>query len=78
LGCGASDDRDRLLRLSVDSRAELKVDPCGEGRGGYLHRNPECWQAFLRRKSLQRAFRAEIDRAAKEKLIQELRKRVWE
>jgi predicted RNA-binding protein YlxR (DUF448 family) len=42
------------------------------GRGGYLHRNENCWRAFIGRKSHYRAFRTEVSRAAKEQLILEL------
>jgi len=46
----------------------------GVGRGGYLHQRAECWQGFLKRKSLYRAFRVEIDKGVKEKLVRELAK----
>jgi predicted RNA-binding protein YlxR (DUF448 family) len=46
----------------------------GAGRGGYLHQRIECWQRFLKRKSLYRAFHVEVDRGAKEKLVRELAK----
>jgi predicted RNA-binding protein YlxR (DUF448 family) len=48
------------------------------GRGGYLHRKQDCWRAFLRRKGIYRAFRVEVSRAAKDRLIQELKDRNWE
>jgi predicted RNA-binding protein YlxR (DUF448 family) len=56
----------------------LTVDRLGNGRGGYLHRAEPCWQAFIRRKSLHRAFRLEISRDAKEKLVRELKERYRE
>jgi predicted RNA-binding protein YlxR (DUF448 family) len=67
-----------MIRLVVADRVRLKVDIQGTGRGGYLHIAEECWQAFMRRKSLHRAFRTAINRDAKEKLIQELKQRYLE
>jgi predicted RNA-binding protein YlxR (DUF448 family) len=59
-------------------QARLKVDRLADGRGGYLHAAQECWQAFIRKKSLYRAFRTAIDKDAKEKLVQELKQRYLE
>jgi predicted RNA-binding protein YlxR (DUF448 family) len=77
LGCGARDQQAKLIRLTA-AHQELRIDPEGTGRGGYLHRDEACWHDFLRRKSLYRAFRVEINRSSKEKLIRELRERNWE
>lgn len=49
------------------------IDRTGHGRGGYLHRAQDCWQAFLRRKSSYRAFRREISKGVKEQLIERLK-----
>jgi predicted RNA-binding protein YlxR (DUF448 family) len=54
---------------------ELRPDRSGGGRGGYLHAARVCWQAFLKKRSHYRAFRGEIDKEAKEKLIRELSER---
>ncbi len=67
-----------LLRLVVRGDAELQLDRLGKGRGGYLHKAEGCWEAFLRKKSLYRAFHLEIKREAREKLILALRDRNWE
>jgi uncharacterized protein len=78
LGCGARDDQRKLIRLVVTDRADLQIDDRGGGRGGYLHREPECWQNLMRRKSLHRAFRVALNKDAKIKLIQRLKERNWE
>ncbi|MEK6600913.1 MAG: YlxR family protein [Candidatus Binatota bacterium] len=78
LGCGARDDQRALLRLVVQGNGELKVDRLEKGRGGYLHKTQECWSAFLRKKNLYRAFRLEVGRELREKLILTLRDRHWE
>ena len=62
-----------LLRIVIQERGELKVDRLGTGRGGYLHPAESCWESFLRRKSLYRAFHQEVTRPAKEKLVHVLR-----
>jgi predicted RNA-binding protein YlxR (DUF448 family) len=75
LGCGLRDNQSRLIRLRAGGRGELIADDSGLGRGGYLHHGRECWEQFLRRKSMYRAFHAEIGKGAKEALIQELKGR---
>jgi uncharacterized protein len=77
LGCGTQDEQDQLMRLALADDGRLVIDRF-HGRGGYLHRKQSCWQAFLGRKSHYRAFRVEVSRAAKERLIQELKDRDWE
>jgi predicted RNA-binding protein YlxR (DUF448 family) len=74
LGCGVRDDKNNLIRLTVTDQGHLKID-WNQGRGGYLHENPKCWQAFLSRKGHYRAFHVEVSRAHKENLIQELERR---
>jgi predicted RNA-binding protein YlxR (DUF448 family) len=56
---------------------ELKFDR-NAGRGGYLHGARDCWQRFLKKRSHYRAFRVEISKGAKEKLINELSERYGE
>ncbi|MGE5218443.1 MAG: YlxR family protein [Chloroflexota bacterium] len=77
LGCGARDDQRGLLRLALTDDGRLCVDR-HRGRGGYLHRNEDCWRKFLARKGLYRAFHVEVSRAAKEQLVRELKGRDWE
>jgi uncharacterized protein len=76
LGCGAREDKCRLIRLRAGAQGELIVDDSGAGRGGYLHAALECWEKFRRRKSVYRAFHVEIGKSAKEKLVEALEKLV--
>ncbi|MBI2358476.1 MAG: YlxR family protein [Deltaproteobacteria bacterium] len=69
LGCGARDDQEAMLRLVIRGEGELRIERHGQGRGGYLHKKEGCWEAFVRRKSLSRAFRSEVGRGAREKLV---------
>ncbi len=78
LGCGVRDNKGNLLRLVVTTSGELIVDQMGTGRGGYLHEKGTCWEAFLGKKKLYRAFHLEIGREARGKLIQGLRDRCRE
>ena len=77
LGCGARDEQAKLLRLSITGDGEIAVAR-REGRGGYLHREENCWAKFLNRKSHYRAFHMEISRAAREKLVRQLKAGDWE
>ena len=72
LGCGDKDDHKNLIRITIGADGELISDSRGYGRGGYLHHRHDCWQAFLRRKNTQRAFRVNISKEAKRRLIQVL------
>ena len=63
-----------MIRFRVTEQGDLQIDKKGAGRGGYLHQRAECWDGFLKRKSLHRAFHVEIDRGAKERLVRELEK----
>lgn len=74
LGCNGRDEQTGLIRLRATEQGDLQIDTQGEGRGGYLHQRAECWQGFLKRKSLYRAFHVEIDKGAKERLVRELAK----
>jgi len=69
LGCGVRDDQKSLIRIIIGADGELITDSRGYGRGGYLHHRYDCWQAFLRRKNTHRAFRVNISKEAKQKLI---------
>ncbi len=78
LGCGVRDNKKNLLRLVATTSGELIVDQMGTGRGGYLHEKGTCWEAFLGKKKVYRAFHLEIGREARGKLIQGLRDRCRE
>jgi uncharacterized protein len=75
LGCGEQAERSQLIRLRAGTMGELIADKIGTGRGGYLHRAEQCWEKFMRRKSVYRAFRVEIGKSEKEKLVQALKER---
>jgi predicted RNA-binding protein YlxR (DUF448 family) len=75
VGCGRTDDQATLLRIVVREDGELEVNRLGKGRGGYLHAADNCWDLFLKKKSLYRAFHKEIDRAGRQRLVSALQER---
>ena len=75
LGCGRVDDQAALLRMRIREDGELEISQQGEGRSGYLHTAEACWQLFIRKKGVYRAFHKEIDHAARERLVLALRGR---
>ena len=57
LGCRGRDEQTNLVRLV--RRGDAVVDataPRLPGRGGYLHRDPACWELAERRRAVQRFF----------------------
>jgi len=72
LGCGARERKSLLVRLIVNAAGQLEIAAHGQ-RGGYLHRREQCWSGFVNRKSHFRAFRVEVGKPAKEKLLGELK-----
>jgi predicted RNA-binding protein YlxR (DUF448 family) len=63
-----------MIRLTAPQADLLKIDRDGSGRGGYLHRAQPCWQAFVKRKSVYRAFHLEVSKRAREDLVRALQK----
>lgn len=78
LGCGLTEEQNKLIRVIRGNDGGLKIDRLSAGRGGYLHAAQNCWLAFLKRRSHFRAFRVEIEKSAKERLLNELNERHWE
>ncbi|MGH7846863.1 MAG: DUF448 domain-containing protein [Candidatus Binatia bacterium] len=72
MGCAKRADKEALLRF-VWHEGELKISLGGVGRGGYLHKSTECWEALIHRKNLYRTFHARVEREQREKFVQTLR-----
>lgn len=51
-----------LLRFRRAPDGRVDVDPAAQapGRGAYLHRDPACLELARRRRSLERALRAQV------------------
>ena len=57
LGCRGRSDQADLLRLVRAGDAVVDAtSPRLPGRGGYLHRDPACWQLAEQRRAVQRFF----------------------
>ena len=78
LGCGGRDDQKNLIRITIAADGELITDSRGYGRGGYFHHRHGCWQSFVGRKNTHRAFRVNLSKEAKQKIIQVLSERYRE
>ena len=62
IGCRIRDEKHRLIRIVVRDRSvAVDLQQTQPGRGAYLHPRPECFERALKRRSLGRALRSEID-----------------
>ena len=62
IGCRARDEKAVLLRVVAhDASVEIDIHHVMPGRGAYLHPRPGCLEQALKRRSLGRALRSEID-----------------
>jgi predicted RNA-binding protein YlxR (DUF448 family) len=62
IGCRSREERVRLIRIVLrDGGVAVDVRQREPGRGAYLHPRPECLEQALKRRSLGRALRSEID-----------------
>jgi len=73
IGCQANDDKRDLVRIVRTSDGHVEVDPTGKanGRGAYVCRTAECFEAAVRRKRIDSALRVrlmddDIDRLRRE------------
>ena len=62
VGCREEGGKRGLIRLVRGPDGAAAPDPTGRapGRGAYLHPDPACWQVARRRRSLERALRAQV------------------
>lgn len=62
IGCRIRDEKHRLIRIvACDRSVVVDIGQTQPGRGAYLHPKPECLERALKRRSLGRALRSEID-----------------
>ncbi len=62
IGCRSREEKVRLIRIVPrDGGVAVDVRQREPGRGSYLHPRPECLEQALKRRSLGRALRSEID-----------------
>ena len=60
-----------LVRLVRSSEGNVEVDTAGKkaGRGAYLCRTPECWEAGFKGDRLEHALRISLTRDKREQLV---------
>ncbi len=65
VGCREEGGKRGLTRLVRGPDGTVRADPTGRapGRGAYLHRDPACLERARRRRSLERALRAQVPEA---------------
>lgn len=63
VGCRGKGAKRDLVRVARSPGGPVRIDPGGKvpGRGAYVHRDPGCWDAALRRGALARALRTSLD-----------------
>ncbi len=62
IGCRSREEKVRLIRIVLrDGGVAVDVRQREPGRGAYVHPRPECLDHALKRRSLGRALRSEID-----------------
>ena len=59
VACRRAEAKRGLIRVVRDAEGHVVIDPTGRlnGRGAYLCHDPACWEAALKRRSLERALR---------------------
>jgi uncharacterized protein len=69
-GCGSRAPQRTLVRF-VTTEGRLELDWCrrAAGRGAYLHRAPDCWAAFVRRRGQIRSLRSSPSPSERERLV---------
>jgi predicted RNA-binding protein YlxR (DUF448 family) len=62
LGCGQPADKRDLMRVVRGAEGDVAVDPSGKasGRGAYLHPEPACFEAAVRRRRFDTALRVNL------------------
>ena len=72
-GCGERAPQSALVRFTTTPTG-LQADAGrrATGRGAYLHREPACWAAFVRRRGAVRSLRRTPPMRERERLIAEL------
>ena len=70
--CRTQRAKRELIRLVRAADQTVSVDPTGKqpGRGAYLCRDPQCWNAALKRNALAGALKTELRAEDRKALLQ--------
>ncbi|MDO4517808.1 MAG: YlxR family protein [Bacillota bacterium] len=74
VACKESKPKQELIRIAF-YEGELTVDPNGraKGRGLYLCKDINCIETAIKKKAIQRGFKAEIDQDQIDRVYEELK-----
>ena len=74
IGCNEMKEKKALIRIVRNNEGEINLDPVGKlpGRGAYICNCVECFDAAVRAKRLERAFKSKIP----EEIYQKLRETI--
>ena len=74
VGCREMKPKRELLRVVKSPEGEISFDLTGRkpGRGAYVCRSAECFQAAVKKKQLERAFSAPISDAVRDSLMAQI------
>ena len=63
IACRQMQDKKELIRIVKDKEGNIFIDESGKknGRGAYICKNEECLKKLIKNKSLNRAFKCEIN-----------------
>ncbi len=80
LACRKVKTKPELIRIVRVSAGNIEVDISGKkaGRGTYLCRTPECWEAGLKGGRLEHSLRATLTRDNREQLIKFAKDALWD
>jgi len=73
LGCRQVKAKRELIRLVCIPDGDIEIDTTGKkaGRGAYLCPTWECWEAGLKNKRLEYAFRSRLTQDNREQLLKD-------
>ena len=62
IGCNEMKDKKELIRIVRSKEGEMSIDPVGKmpGRGAYICKCVACFDASVKAKRLERAFKTRI------------------
>ena len=74
IACRTLQDKRNLTRLVKDKEGNIFIDETGKknGRGAYVCKNEECLNKLLKQKSLNKAFKTNVNDEIYQKLKEEI------
>lgn len=74
IGCGQAHNKAQMLRIVRTADGSIEPDPTGKknGRGTYICRNKECFEAAFRKRKIEKAFSCRVDNSVYEAIKNEI------